>query len=118
MTDWSRVWAESFNSKLVRLEVNIPMDTAEQEACFNSKLVRLEENVKGITTVWIKQFQFQTGAIRSRYAHMCSNGTCARFNSKLVRLEVTNHQQPHVSQTKVFNSKLVRLEVQQCILMF
>ena len=54
-------------------------------------------------------FQFQTGAIKSRYAHMCSSGTCARFNSKLVRLEVKKIA-AIAEVLKSFNSKLVRLE--------
>ena len=41
---------------------------------------------------------------------MCSNGTCARFNSKLVRLKVTDRQ-GLPEWLDGFNSKLVRLKV-------
>ena len=44
--------------------------------------------MKEVIELAISLFQFQTGAIKSRYVHMCSSGTCARFNSKLVRLKV------------------------------
>ena len=54
---------------------------------FDSKLVRLEENVKGITTAWIKQFQFQTGSIRSLLWKVKDYHDISCFNSKLVRLE-------------------------------
>ena len=43
---------------------------------------------------------------------MCSSGTCARFNSKLVRLEGTKLSS-FKSNLASFNSKLVRLEVNE-----
>ena len=46
------------------------------------------EKVKRLSRCVECHLTFLTGAIKSRYAHMCSSGTCARFNSKLVRLEV------------------------------
>ena len=50
------------------------------------------------------------------HAHMCSSSTCARFNSKLVRLEggITMNLAMNSSG---FNSKLVRLEVVLAVLL-
>ena len=47
--------------------------------------------------------------------HMCSSGTCARFNSKLVRIRSVRGAMNCATtsqEDKGFNSKLVRLEGQ------
>ena len=54
-------------------------------------------------------FQFQTGAIRSRF-YIIDRKPKTRFNSKLVRLEGSHLRQNRLHHT-CFNSKLVRLEV-------
>ena len=69
------------------------------------------EKVKRLSRCAECHLTFLTGAIKSRYAHMCSNGTCARFNSKLVRIRSRKEYQRRIRKTYRFNSKLVRLEV-------
>ena len=78
---------------------------------FNSKLVRLEvyKIEIGIFSILL-MFQFQTGAIRSSSYSFRLRLSSSGFNSKLVRLEVPNN---FFVQILIggFNSKLVRLEV-------
>ena len=56
----------SFNSKLVRLKVGSKSTFPNGRLCFNSKLVRLKVLWRGTGPRHIFQFQFQTGAIKSR----------------------------------------------------
>ena len=77
-----------FNSKLVRLEVDLSVEYETSDKIgFNSKLVRLE------------------GLKALLYIH---EWVC--FNSKLVRLEGEINGGIHPIQNIGFNSKLVRLE--------
>ncbi len=54
---------------------------------FNSKMVRLRE-LAGSKSLLMKMFQFQNGAIASRYCHLDME-LLRRFNSKMVRLRGT-----------------------------
>ena len=57
-------------------------------------------------------FQFQTGSIRSlQNARIQRRNTKGRFNSKLVRLEVSVLTPFQPKPLDRFNSKLVRLKV-------
>ena len=70
------------------------------------------EKVKRLSRCVECHLTFLTGAIKSRYAHMCSNGTCARFNSKLVRIRSVRGAMNCATtsqEDKGFNSKLVRI---------
>ena len=49
---------------------------------------------------------YRTDAIKSRYAHMCSNGTCARNGTCAAMAHVQA-----MAHVRSFYSKLVRLEV-------
>ena len=72
------------------------------------------EKVKRLSRCVECHLTFLTGAIKSRYAHMCSSGTCARINSKLVRIRSVRGAMNCATtsqEDKGFNSKLVRLEV-------
>ena len=123
-----------FNSKLVRLEVQVLLPLMSRLVSFNSKLVRLEDQiilswsssayefqfqtgsirspVVGFGIHSIITFQFQTGSIRSQSLTSAIDVFNASFNSKLVRLEVCmNRLVTYTSSKKCcFNSKLVRLE--------
>ena len=56
--------AQSFNSKMVRLEDPLSVNASGSVSCFNSKMVRLEE-VTHVSQGKIIKFQFQNGTIRS-----------------------------------------------------
>ena len=56
---------------------------------FNSKLVRLEVDCPGCNPSGLIPFQFQIGAIRGK-KEIKSISSTPSFNSKLVRLEVVN----------------------------
>ena len=63
-----QVWQKCllrFNSKLVRLEEHWWGVSLSIYHRFNSKLVRLEERIAKLTETQLKEFQFQIGAIRS-----------------------------------------------------
>ena len=59
---------------------------------------------------WSRQFQFQTGAIKSRIFHRWRYMHKLSFNSKLVRLKGTAFEEDLIDLQISFNSKLVRLE--------
>ena len=60
-----------FNSKLVRLKVNIREAEAKVAARFNSKLVRLKVDYGTPEMVYQNQFQFQTGSIKRTSSETC-----------------------------------------------
>ena len=55
---------------------------------FNSKLVRLKERIDATICVKVKEFQFQTGSIKSFATRLMLGLKIISFNSKLVRLKV------------------------------
>ena len=122
----------SFNSKLVRLEVQAGLEQGCKLRRFNSKLVRLEVcELCIVGNCETSQFQFQIGAIRSLDRFFSSRSALHGFNSKLVRLE-GDYRFSHTIEERqfqfqigairrsnlrmscrvnlCFNSKLVRLE--------
>ena len=54
-----------FNSKMVRLEADLLVDSAVNEGSFNSNMVRLEASYIRYSNIFGGGFQFQYGAIRS-----------------------------------------------------
>ena len=102
-------WYSYFNSKVVRLKENANIASSMRKINFNSKVVRLKDYLFRKSKRYFKKFQFQSGAVKSRFLDN-KLGRTLYFNSKVVRLKERLGCKTIIPQLH-FNSKVVRLKV-------
>ena len=88
----------------------MPLNADGRQAGFDSILVRLEEPPSIRDMCPLPQFRFHTGSIRRYLGFVSARYTGIRFDSILVRLEVSMLKSRLTISTS-FDSILVRLEV-------
>ena len=79
---------QGFNSTMVRLKDELPVNAPTADSGFNSTMVRLKGPGDDHALSIKIMFQFHNGSIKSDIFDLIPQRRAARFNSTMVRLKV------------------------------